>query len=172
MRKLVLLLVAIVAVSTAVSAQTVKFGRVNSAEIIELMPETDTIKVLIEARQKQLTEQITYMQQELQRKIAAFEKDSPSLSGVILEQRRNDIIDLQTKLESFGREAQNELMQYQSELTAPIFEKVQNAIDKIAKLNGMTFVLDESSQVPSFVYVDKDKVKDITAQVKAELKIK
>lgn len=171
MKKLFLLLVAAVCVSTAASAQTVKLGRVNSAQIIELMPEADTVKMKIEARQKELMDQLTQMQNELQRKATAYEQDAPNLTGIIAEQRRKDVIDLQTKLENFSREAQNDLQQYQNLVSAPLFKKVQDAIDKVSKLNLISFVIDESSQ-PIFVYMDQAAFKDLTPLVKAELKIK
>lgn len=171
MRKLILLLVAAVCVSTVASAQTVKLGRVNSAQIIELMPEADTVKMKIEARQKELMDQLSQMQNELQRKATAYEQEAPNLTGIIAEQRRKDVIDLQTKLENFSREAQNDLVQYQNLVSAPLFTKVQDAIDKVSKLNLISFVIDESAQ-PVFVYMDKAAFKDLTPLVKAELKIK
>ncbi len=171
MRKLLLLLVAVVALTTVSSAQSVKFGRVNTAEVIELMPESDTVRTKIEARGAELSEQIKYMQQELQKKVAALEKDMPNLSGLIREQRTQDVYDLQAKLETFAREADQDLAQYQQQILAPIFKKVRDAIDKVAKLNGITFVIDESGQVP-FVYIDEAKVINITDKVKAQLKLK
>ncbi len=172
MKRLFLLLIATVMVCGASMAQTVKFGRVNSGQIIEALPETKDIKTKIEARKKELTDQITQMQEELSRKMAAFEKDAPTLTGLIADQRRRDIVELQGKLENFAREAENDLAQFQAQITAPVFKKVQDAIDKVSKLQGLAFVIDESGQGGPFVYFDKTKFKDITALVKSELKIK
>ena len=163
-----LLLVAIT-VSTVASAQSAKFGRVNTQEIIELMPETDSAQVKIAARGKLLQEQVNFMQQELQKKYTAFQKDAPTLQGIIAEQRQKDIVDLQAKLEQFSQDASKELDQVRALLTQPIFKKVQDAIDKVSKLNLITFVVDEAQ--PLFIYMDKSSVKDLGPLVKKELKL-
>ncbi|MEG0500550.1 MAG: OmpH family outer membrane protein, partial [Rikenellaceae bacterium] len=119
MRKFLLLLLVAVAVSTVASAQTLKFGRVNTQAIIELMPETDSAQVKIKARADLLQEQVDYMQAELKKKYAAFEKEAPTLQGVIAEQRRKDIVDLQQKLETFSQDAGQELEVIKNSLLQP-----------------------------------------------------
>lgn len=170
MRKFLLLLLVAVAVSTIASAQTIKFGRVNSGDIIQLMPETDSAKVKIDNQKAALQETLDFMQAEYSKKMAAFEKDAPTLQGVIAEQRRKDIMDLRARLETFSQEAEQELSQVQMLLTQPIFKKLQDAIDKVSKVNLITFVIDEAQ--PMFIYMDMSVVKDLTPLVKTELKLK
>ncbi len=170
MKRLFLLLVAIVMVAGAASAQTVKFGKVNIDSIVALMPEADSIQIKLQKRSTELRDQVGQMSEELNKKAAAFEKDSPNLSGLILEQRRNEVIDLNQKLEQFAASAEQDLAQYQQQLSAPLFKKVQDAIAKVSKLQGMAFVVEEN-QVP-FIYYDATKFKDITTLVKSELKLK
>lgn len=170
MRKFLLLLLVAVAVSTVASAQTIKFGRVNSGEVIQLMPETDSAKVKIDNQKAALQEQLDFMQAEYTKKMTALEKDAPTLQGVIGEQRRKDVLDLRARLESFSQEAEQELSQVQMLLTQPIFKKLQDAIDKVSKVNLITFVIDESQ--PVFIYMDMSVVKDLTPLVKQELKLK
>lgn len=172
MRKFLLLLLVAVAVSTVASAQTVKFGRINSQAIVELMPEADSAQVKIKLRAEQLQEQIDFMQAELKKKYAAFDKEATTLQGVIAEQRKKDIIDLQNRLEQFTQEADQELNQVRGLILQPIFKKLQDAIDKVSKVNLITFVIDEASQAPAFIYIDESAVKDLTPLVKAELKLK
>ena len=169
MKKFFLLLLVAITVSTAVSAQSAKFGRVNTQEIIELMPETDSAQVKIKARADELQNQVNFMQNELQSKYAAFQKDVANLQGIIAEQRQKDIVDLQAKLEQFSQDASKELDQVRMLLTQPIFKKVQDAIDKVSKLNLITFVIDEAQ--PLFIYMDKSAVKDLNPLVKKELKL-
>lgn len=170
MRRIFFLLILAVSFSAVASAQTIKLARVNSQEIIALLPEADSVRIKLEARQGELTEQIEYMQSELQRKYAAYQKDKANLSGIIAQQREQDIVDLQEKLQNFSREADSELQAYQQQLTTPIFEKVQAAIDKVSKLNLATIVIDESAQT-AFLYYDKSAFTDLTPAVKKELNI-
>lgn len=170
MRKFLVLLLVAISVSTVVSAQTVKFGRVNTQAIIELMPETDSMQIKVNLKLEALQEQINFMEAELQQKYAAFQKDEKNQQGLIAEQRQKDIIDLQNRLKQFSQDAQVDLERTRNELVQPIIKKVQDAINKVSKVNLITFVYDEA-QAP-FIYVDEASVKDLTPLVKAELKLK
>lgn len=171
MRKFLLLLLVAVTMSTVVSAQTLKFGRVNTQAIIQLMPEMDSAQVKLEKQMKVLQEQVDFMRTELEQKMAAFEKEAPNLQqGIIAEKKKKDILDLQAKLEQFSRDASQELETMKGLLFQPIFKKVQDAVDKVSKLNMITFVIDEAQ--PLFLYMDDAAVKDLTPLIKTELKLK
>lgn len=171
MRKFLLLLLVAATLSITVSAQSaLKFGRVNTQEIISLMPETDSATVKIQARADMLQEQVNFMQEELQKKYTAFQKEAATLTGIIAEQKQKDIVDLRSKLEQFSQDAEQELTQVRNLLTQPIFKKVQDAIDKVSKVNLITFVIDEAQ--PMFIYMDESAVKDLTPLIKQELKLK
>lgn len=169
MRKFVLLLLVAVTVSVTVSAQTIKYGRVNTQEIISLMPETDSAQVKIQAHATTLQERVDFMRTELEKKYAAFQKEATTLQGIIAEQRQKEIVDLQSKLEQFSQDAQRELEQVRMQLTQPIFTKVQSSIDKVSKINLITLVIDESQ--PLFLYMDKTAIKDLNPLVRKDLKI-
>lgn len=170
MRKFLLLLLVAFAVSTVASAQNLKFGKVNTQEIIELLPETDSATVKIEKKMQMLQEQVDILEAEYKTKIAAFERDANTLQGIVAEQRKKDLYDLQMRIQNFSKGAQQELEEYRMALTQPIFKKVQDAINKVSKVNLITFVMDDAQ--PMFIYMDESAVKDLTPLVKLELKVK
>ena len=79
--------------------------------------------------------------------------------------------EMQTQLDAFGKElqeiAQQDFAKKQQELAAPIQEKLDAAISKVAKAAGYAAVFDAMA----FVYSDAAQVVNINAAVKKELGI-
>ena len=73
MKKLILVLIAMVTLSVAASAQ--KFGHITTDDIIQAMPETKAAQTALEAEGKKLEDQLQAMGVEYQNKVQAYQEN-------------------------------------------------------------------------------------------------
>lgn len=151
--------------STTVFAQ--KLARVNTQEIFAVMPETAEMQTNLDAFGKELQEQLEAIQVEFNNRYAEFEKSQATMNPTVKQMKQQELNDLQQRYAQFQQIAQQDFSKKQQELAAPIQEKLDAAIAKVAKVGGYAAVFDAMI----FVYSDDAQVIDINAAVKKELGI-
>ena len=165
MRKLVKLLFAVVltmGVSCGVNAQSVKVGHVDSASIMEIMPE----RVKVEQDLQAYAAELQAMGAEYQNKIQDYQANQASMSNLIRQSKEKEIVDLETRISEFQSSADMALQNKQMELISPLIEKVQNAVNAVGKEKGFTYIFDKAAG--AVVYIGDNAI-DITADVKTKL---
>lgn len=169
MRKLVKLLFAVVltmGVSYGVNAQSVKVGHVDSASIMEIMPERVKVEQDLQAYAAELQAELQAMGAEYQNKIQDYQANQASMSNLIRQSKEKEIIDLETRISEFQSSADMALQNKQMELISPLIEKVQNAVNAVGKEKGFTYIFDKAAG--AVVYIGDNAI-DITADVKTKL---
>lgn len=136
-------LVTIMSSFTTVNAQ--KIAHVNLDSLISLLPESKTAQQAVQEYSKQLEQQVTTMQTELQTKYEAYQKEVASLAPIVKESREKELNDLNQRITDFQQQAQQEYQKKSAELSKPIFDKAKKAIDQVAKENSYKYVLDTSA---------------------------
>lgn len=164
--KLTLVVVAVLS-STTLYAQ--KFARVNSQEVMAVMPETKEMNTNLEAFSKELQEQIEQIQVEFNNKYAEFEKNQATMSSAVKQMKQQELQQLQERYQQFQQYAQQDFQKKQQELVAPIQNKLSAAIEKVAKAGGYTAVFDTA--FPTLAYFDAATLVDIAPAVRKELGI-
>lgn len=165
-----ILLVAMLALPIGAIAQTLKFGHVNSQEIVVDMPEYKKAEESLKALQDKYADEFQRSQDEFAKKAQQFQQDmsEKTLPANIAERRQKELQDMGQRLEAFQQEAMQSIQKAQMELMAPIYNKVNTAIQKVGKAEGLIYIFDlASSSVP---YVDPAQSKDVSTLIKAELK--
>ena len=152
------------------SAQTFKFGNINSAEVFELMPEKVSITKELEALNKQYENDLTKMHEEYEQKVAEFISNKDSLPETIQQRRAQEIGDLEQRIQSFRQVAQQEFSAKQQQALAPVFEKISNAIKSVGEENGFTYIFDLNQA--GIVYFSEANTVDVLPLVKTKLGIK
>lgn len=161
------LVIAFMAMTTSVFAQQ-KFGVVNAQEVMMKMPEIDSVQIKLDKVKTDLTDQMQATEKEYNTKLQDYTKNKDSYSAVMREQKEKEIMSIQQRMEEFQGVAQRELQEQQQILMTPIQKRLMDAITKIGKDNGYVFIFDKSSAL----YSSETLVTDVTALVKAELKLK
>lgn len=156
-------------VLTSESAMAQKFGHVNSQEVIALMPERDSALIQMQKYGKDLQDTQEAMAQDFNTKLKAYNANKATWTMAILEVKEKELTDLQQRIEQFRNTAQQDFQQRQQTLLAPIMEKAQKAIDKVAKAKGLIYVFDISGE--ALLYIDDTQSDNILPAVKAELGI-
>ena len=170
--------VAVVAVGLFFTDSTVnaqqKFAHINSAALLEVMPDVKQADAKFQTFQKQKQGEIELMQTEYQKKLTVAQDKEKTLSeankaavGKELEVMGKELQDLGKRIQDTGEKAKQELAAKQDELYQPIFKKAGDAVNAVAKEKGFAYVFDVSQ--PGVVYFDGGE--DIIALVKAKLGI-
>lgn len=168
-RVLITVLLAVIFISAQdLSAQTLKFGHINRDEIIMAMPDYDTAMKQYNAFGQELTNAMELMQVEYNNLLDKYVKESKNYSELVKASKEQELTDMQNRIANFQQQAQTQLQEKQAELLNPIIEKATNAINAVAKENGLIYVY----EVRSLIYYDPSKSTDIGALVKAKLGLK
>lgn len=149
-------------------AQNYKFGHIDSAKLLSIMPEKAEAAKQIQAKLQEFNKQLQEMQADRQKLLNAYVAERDKLSEVVRANKEKEIQDLQNRMQTFDGWAQQEVQNKQNELFEPIYKKAMKAIKDVADENNFTYIFDVSSGVILFHSADS---KDVTALVKAKLGI-
>ena len=152
----------------AASAQA-KFGHVNSQEIIQAMPEFTKARTDIEALAKQYDADLKGMQEEIQKKAEALEKEQATLPANIKQRREQELQEMYPKYQQSAQDNQQALAKEQSEKMQAITTKVLDAIKSVGQTDGYVYIMDIAGGIP---YISTTLSTDVTAKVKAKLGLK
>jgi len=165
--KIRLILSFVFAIGLFANMNAQKFGYVNTQELLSQLPEVKEANANIEDLKKQLQKKGQSMVTALQAKYQDLDKRQNELSPKQLESEANLIRQEEQKIAEFEQSSQQKIIQKSEELLAPIQQKVQNAIDAVAKEKGYTYLFDAS--LGFILYADPST--DVTSAVKAKLGI-
>ena len=141
--KAITLLSMIVLFTTASFSQgTVKFGYIDSNEILTIMPETDSLQGELKAYADYLDQQMSTMAMEYQTKVADYQENFNTMSDLIRQTKEKEITDLQARIQAFQQSADQDLGAKQAQLFNPLIDKVKEAIAAVGKENSYTYIFD------------------------------
>lgn len=147
-----------------------KFGTVNIEEIFQAMPESATMQSQLADASKRYEDEFQKLREELDKLYADYQtlKNDPSTPESIKERRIQDIQERAAKVDQFRNTAQQDLARLSEQLSAPIQQKMTDAIKAVGQEGGYTFVFPNEQSL--ILYQGADVV-NITADVKAKLGI-
>ena len=146
----------------AVMAQ--KFGHVDSQSIMTTLPEIAKINGELQATAQQFENELKAMQEEFQRKMDEYDKAKATMNATTQKETEASLMEMNEKIRQTYAQNQQELQKQQQEKLAPVYQKVQTAIQNVGKAGQYTYIFDQSAAL----YVGAGS-KDVTAEVKAEL---
>jgi outer membrane protein len=161
----------VVAAGQNAAAQTLKFGHVNSDELIQSLPEFDSANVKLEKFRKDLVNALELMSVELNNKSETYNKESKNYSDIVKQTKEQELVDMNKRIQEFQNNAQQQLQEKQGELFQPIMAKVDKAIKDVGKEGGFIYIL-SIGQGTSLLYFDDTKSTNVTPLAKAKLGIK
>ncbi|MFY0644418.1 MAG: OmpH family outer membrane protein [Bacteroidia bacterium] len=166
MKKVIIALALIVAGFT-VNAQT-KVGHINTSELIELMPQTDSIQKQLQGIQAQWEQILAEKQLEMQTKYEAYTKltETEGVSPQIIELKASELEKLQASYQETQQQANNDLQVKQQEYLQPLLDSVREAIEAVAKELKYDYVID-STEGSALLYSNPSS--DLMDAVKAKL---
>ena len=145
-----------------------KFGHLNSADIMQAMPEYKTAQTELQNLEKQYTNELQMMESELAKKSDAYEKEKATLPANIAQRREAELQDLYGRMQQYYQESQQQLAQTSQEKMNVLVEKITKAIKEVGVAGGYLYIFDTSSGIP---YISETLSTDVTAAVKTKLGI-
>ena len=168
MKKLIICAICAICGFTAANAQA-KFGHVNTQEIIQAMPEYNTAKTEIDKLQAQYEADLKSMQDELQKKADAFDKEQATLPDNIKQRRQTELQEMYQKIQQSYQDNQQALQKASSEKMQAITAKVLDAIKAVGQAGDFVIINEINAGIP---YISTTLSTDVTAQVKTKLGLK
>ena len=155
-------------IGTPANAGAQKFGYINSAELIQLMPETKKAEANLQTFVKGLENQFGGLQSSYQKQITEFQAQEKTMVDAIKQTKIKAIQDLEQQMQQSQASGQQKVAAKREQLFKPILDKAEKAVKEVGKENGYDYVFDASTG--SFIYA-KDS-HNIMPLVKAKLGIK
>ncbi|HLP72690.1 MAG TPA: OmpH family outer membrane protein [Bacteroidales bacterium] len=149
-------------------AQNLKFGHINSDELLQALPEFDSASVKLESFRKDLINAMELMSVEFNNKNETYNKENKNWTDVVKQTKEQELVDINRRIQEFQQNAQTQLQEKQTELFQPIYAKVDKAIKDVGKENGFVYIFD----IKGLLYFDAAKSTDILPLAKTKLGIK
>ncbi|MDQ3047497.1 MAG: OmpH family outer membrane protein [Bacteroidota bacterium] len=140
-----LLVVGCIVLMSSFTANAQKIAHISLDSLIGIMPESKTAQQAVQDYAKQLEQQVTAMQTELQTKYETYQATSKDMAEVVRASKEKELNDLNQRITDFQQQAQQDYQRKSAELSKPVYEKAKKAIDVVAKENGFKYVLDTST---------------------------
>ncbi len=173
MRKIIkVILVALLLLFPAVNyaQKALKFGHINSQDIIQLMPERDSAVIKLQKFRKELSDTYDGLNSELNTKYQKFLEEEKTLNDLVKKTRQEELQQMQQRIQQFQETANQQIPQKESELMQPIIEKLKKAISDVGKEGGFLYIFDISGAT-NVLYFSADS-QDISVLVKQKLGLK
>ncbi|MEM7055447.1 MAG: OmpH family outer membrane protein [Bacteroidota bacterium] len=159
MKNRLLLTLACILVLSNIQAKDkpIKIGYTNLDYILSLLPETKSIEADYKSFEKQVKNRLEAKVGEFQEKLQALEKEYETMTDSVRKQKESELLQLKSSLEQLQIESQESLANKNVELLKPVYEKIQQAIEKIAKENGYTHVFNaETGSISILLYAAEE----------------
>jgi len=159
----------IFSVSNLFSQSKLKFGHINSSELVKQMPERDSAQKVLQTYGKELEDQLGTMQAELETKYSDYLKQESALNEVIKSVKQKELQDLNTRIQEFQATAQENYRKKETELLQPIIDKANKAIQDVGKDKGFLYIFDVSAGAVVYFSTESE---DVMPLVKTKLGMK
>lgn len=150
----------------AMAQKNIKLGHINSQELLQIMPGRDTAKTILEREAADIESTLKTMQSELETKTNDYMQNQNGWTELIRNTKRNEIQDMQNRIQAFYENAQKQLQEREAELTKPIVDRAKKAIEDVAREGGYTYIFDGAGLLYS------QDSEDVMPQVKKKLGLK
>ncbi len=162
-----IILMALIAIPVGAMAQ--KFGHVNTAAIIQIMPEYTKAQTELKELQAQYEGEMKLMQDEIQKKGEEYEKQKDTLPAPVKQRREEELNKLIGTLQQYSQDCQINLQKASQEKMQLISEKIEKAIKEVGVAGNYVYIMDLAAGVP---YISQTLSTDVTEAVKAKLGVK
>lgn len=148
------------------AGQQIKVGFMNPQEVLSQLPERSDIEQelnsLVQQRRSELSERSSAFQQA----VAQYQQNAASMSEEQRTKREEELATREEELMEFQQSIQQQIQQRRSELMAPIYSRMDQAIAAVAESRDLDFVINETTGFgDKIVYYSSDTTLDITQEV-------
>jgi outer membrane protein len=139
----VLSLLALLAAVT-VNAQQ-KIGYTNIDYILLELPDAKQIQTELENTSKQYENALQTKMKDYEALVKEYQANEKAWSDVIKADKAKTIQNMEGQIQEFRQNSQTSLSKKQEQLLQPVLEKIQRAINEVAKENGYAYVFNSDA---------------------------
>ncbi|MBA4144754.1 MAG: outer membrane chaperone Skp [Cytophaga sp.] len=137
----ILFAITLIICSLGANAQEQKIGYAEWDYIFSLMPEYKKIDSDMKAHGAQLEAQMKAKYQDYESKLTAYQNLPATTPDAIRADKERELQGLQEAIQKFQQDAETSVRTKQTSLMEPVYTKVGNAIEAVAKENGYTYII-------------------------------
>ncbi len=162
-------IILLLAVTSTFSQTSQKIAHADWELIFSELPEYKTIESELKSFETQLQNQLAMRSRELEEKFEAYRNLPPGTAEPIRRDKETELASLRDNLQNFRQDAQASLQRKQEELVTPLFEKVAQAIENVAREEGYAYVVNPHAMNGGRLLLFADDRFDISALVLKKL---
>lgn len=149
------------------AAQT-KVAYVDTRKILQEMPGRNQVEARYRTEVEALQTREKTMVDSLNAMVAAFEKDSATLTAAQRTERFTKLQEFDGRYRDTLQVLQNEAQQKQGEMMQPLFDQIKIALEDVRRAEGVAMIFDMGAQANPVVAMDKNL--DLSDKVIAKLR--
>jgi outer membrane protein len=150
--------------TTAVQAQELKIGYVNSERVLREANLAKAAQVKLEAEFGKREKDLRDLEAKLRGAAEKLEKDAPTLSEAERNRRQRDIVEQDRDLQRKKREWQEDLTQRKNEELSAVVEKANRVIKQIFETEKYDLILQDAIHFSPRVDITKKVIDALNAQ--------
>jgi outer membrane protein len=150
--------------ATAVQAQELKIGYVNSERVLREANLAKAAQVKLEAEFGKREKDLRDLEAKLRAAAEKLEKDAPTLSEAERNRRQRDIVEQDRDLQRKKREWQEDLTQRKNEELSAVVEKANRVIKQIFETEKYDLILQDAIHFSPRVDITKKVIDALNAQ--------
>jgi outer membrane protein len=126
-------------------AQNFKLGYTNVEYVLQNLPDAKDIQSKLATEKAQYDKLLNDKLAEGQKMVEDYQKNGANMSAIIRADKEKSIANKQNEIQELQSNIEQTLGKKQQELLEPVMNKIQAAIDAVAKENGYTYVLNSDA---------------------------
>lgn len=143
-----------------------KIGYANPAQVLSALPEVEEVDRQIQTLIEESDEELAAKANELQNIFTDYESNMSNLSEQERTAREEELMEMNQQFEQDRESMMNRIRQRRSELMTPIIEKMNTAMEEIAKEMELDLILNESTSTgDAIVFFANSEQLNITNQI-------
>lgn len=148
MKKLSVLFAAIGMFLSVGVAKAQKIASMDYEAVLAAMPETKKMTADLDAFSKTKGDELNKQAESFQKEVQQYQQvDAAKMTGAQRDVKEAELQKKQQSLQQIQQTAQNDLAQKRDAAVKPIIEKLNNAVNKVAKASGYEFIIDGSALI-------------------------
>ncbi|MCG8474614.1 MAG: OmpH family outer membrane protein [Cytophagales bacterium] len=156
-RTILVVAIALMASVTSFAQTVVKVGYTNVDYVISKLPESKQVKQQLKEHEDQLAKQLQSKQKTFQLKLQEYQKGAQTMIQAVRQDKERELQTLQQQAQEFQVRAQESIQKKYQELMQPVFDKVQKAIEAVAKKEGFSHIFStDAAGAPVILYASEN----------------
>jgi len=143
-KSLFVAVVLIVGATSFVNAQS-KTAHIDTQALVEAMPEMKAAQNQLEKLQKTYDTEIKAMAKEFETKVQQYGSEEASKTQEENAKRVEEVQGMERNITAYRQQALQDLQKKEVDIFQPILEKARAAIQKVARAQGIQYVLDSAT---------------------------